>query len=168
MVGRSVRRLSFMAAMACLWLQPALALDIYAWDGGGPVGSVVINTSERRLYLVVGEGEAHSWPIAVGREGKQWSGRTRVIGKARHPAWRPTASMRAEKPSLPAYVAPGPGNPMGIRAIYLDTGALRIHGTNAPGSIGRAASSGCFRMHNAHVAELYELVDIGAEVIVRR
>lgn len=156
------------AVLVILWVAPAQALDIYAWDGGGAIGSIVINTSERRLYLVIADGEAHAWPIAVGREGKQWTGRTRVIGKTRDPAWRPTPSMRAENPSLPAYVAPGPRNPLGNRAIYLQDGTLRIHGTNAPGSIGRAASSGCFRMHNAHVAQLYELVDTGAEVVVRR
>lgn len=146
---------------------PAAAQLVYAYDGPGRPGSIIIDTQERLLYFVRSDGEAHIWPIAVGRERKQWFGRTRVINKAKNPAWRPTASMRAENPSLPAYVAPGPRNPLGIRAIYLAEGALRIHGTNAPRSIGRAASSGCFRMHNTHVTQLYELVSNGASVEVR-
>lgn len=147
--------------------QPAAAQLVYAYDGPGRPGTIVINTRERLLYLVRADGEAHIWPIAVGREGRQWFGRTRIISKAKNPAWRPTESMRAENPRLPAYVAPGPRNPLGVRAIYLAEGALRIHGTNAPGSIGKAASSGCFRMHNAHVTQLYELVNTGASVEVR-
>lgn len=147
--------------------QPAAAQLVYAYDGPGRPGSIVINTRERLLYFIRADGEAHIWPIAVGREGKQWFGRTRVINKAKNPAWRPTASMRAENPRLPAYVAPGPRNPLGVRAIYLAEGALRIHGTISPRSIGRAASSGCFRMHHADVTQLYEMVSAGASVDVR-
>lgn len=135
------------------------------WAGEAP-GTVVIETRGRRLHFVADGGEVLTWPIAVGREGAQWKGDTKVTHKRKNPEWRPTPNMRRRDPSLPAVVAPGPRNPMGIRAIYLAEGYLRIHGTNAPGSIGTAASSGCFRMHNEDVAHLFELVQPGALVRV--
>lgn len=138
-------------------------LDLASYDPG----TIVIDTAGRHLYLILSQDEAMRYRIAVGREGKQWFGRTSVRAKTKNPSWRPTPDMRAENPRLPAYVPPGPGNPLGVRAIYLDEGYLRIHGTNAPRSIGRAASSGCFRMHNADVIDLYERVKIGAPVVIR-
>ncbi|AVA24866.1 L,D-transpeptidase domain-containing protein (plasmid) [Rhizobium sp. NXC24] len=108
------------------------------------------------------------YPIAVGREGKQWYGSTRVVSKRMHPEWRPTASMRQKNPRLPAVVKAGPANPLGTRAIYLADGLLGIHGTNDPSSIGTNASSGCFRMYREDVEELYDLVQPGTRVIVRR
>lgn len=140
----------------------------FLWAGAETPGTIVIHTGERRLYLVTGEGEAVSYRIAVGREGKQWFGRTSVVGKVANPGWRPTAGILADRPYLPAYVPPGPRNPLGVRAIYLSQGALRIHGTNAPSSIGKAASYGCYRMHNSDVVQLFERVRTGAEVIVKR
>jgi lipoprotein-anchoring transpeptidase ErfK/SrfK len=131
-------------------------------------GTIVIATREHTLIYTTGQGEQFSYPIAVGREGKQWYGATRVVSKRLHPEWRPTASMRQKNPRLPAVVKAGPSNPLGTRAIYLADGLLRIHGTNDPASIGTNASSGCFRMYRQDVEELYEMVQPGTQVIVRR
>ncbi|UWM82503.1 L,D-transpeptidase [Rhizobium sp. SRDI969] len=133
-----------------------------------PGGTILIVTSQHTLYYTTPWGEQYAYPIAVGREGKQWFGSTRVVSKKEHPEWRPTASMRQKNPKLPTVVRPGPSNPLGTRAIYLADGLLRIHGTNDPSSIGTNASSGCFRMYRQDVEELYELVQPGTHVIVRR
>lgn len=130
-------------------------------------GTIVIATSEHTLVYTTPRGEQLAYPIAVGREGKQWFGTTHVTSKRRHPEWRPTASMRRKNPKLPAVVEPGPANPLGTRAIYLADGLLRIHGTNDPSSIGTNASSGCFRMYREDVEELYEMVQPGTRVIVQ-
>ncbi|QIO48300.1 L,D-transpeptidase (plasmid) [Rhizobium leguminosarum bv. trifolii] len=131
-------------------------------------GTIVIATSEHTLIYTTPWGEQFAYPIAVGREGKQWYGKTRVVSKRLHPEWRPTASMRQKNPRLPAVVKPGPANPLGTRAIYLADGLLRIHGTNDPSSIGTNASSGCFRMYRQDVEELYEMVQPGTQVVVQR
>ncbi|SCB56772.1 Lipoprotein-anchoring transpeptidase ErfK/SrfK [Rhizobium aethiopicum] len=131
-------------------------------------GTIVIATREHTLIYTTSEGEQFAYPIAVGREGKQWFGTTRVVSKRPHPEWRPTASMRQKNPRLPAVVKPGPANPLGTRAIYLADGLLRIHGTNDPSSIGTNASSGCFRMYREDVEELYDMVQPGTQVIVQR
>ncbi|MBB4226297.1 L,D-transpeptidase [Rhizobium mongolense] len=131
-------------------------------------GTIVIATREHTLVYITSQGEQFAYPIAVGREGKQWYGTTRVVSKREHPEWRPTASMRQKNPTLPAVVEPGPSNPLGTRAIYLADGLLRIHGTNDPSSIGTNASSGCFRMYRQDVEELYEMVQPGTQVIVQR
>jgi len=131
-------------------------------------GTIVIETGERLLHYVEEGGVLRTYRIAVGREGAQWTGTTHVTGKRKNPEWRPTPNMRRKNPKLPAVVKPGPSNPLGIRAIYLAEGYLRIHGTNDPSSIGKAVSSGCFRMRNEDVAELFELVRSGARVKVLR
>ncbi|MGO8366871.1 L,D-transpeptidase [Rhizobium ruizarguesonis] len=131
-------------------------------------GTIVIATSEHTLIYTTPWDEQFAYPIAVGREGKQWYGKTRVVSKRLHPEWRPTASMRQKNPRLPAVVKPGPANPLGTRAIYLADGLLRIHGTNDPSSIGTNASSGCFRMYRQDVEELYEMVQPGTQVVVQR
>ncbi len=136
------------------------------WNGTQEPGTIIILTEQRRLYLVTSPGEARSYPIAVGKEGAQWYGTTKVVRKAKDPDWRPTASMRAKNPKLPEFVKGGPGNPLGARALYLDEGYLRIHGNNDESSIGFAKSSGCYRMYNEDVMELYDLVSPGAVVIV--
>jgi lipoprotein-anchoring transpeptidase ErfK/SrfK len=151
-----------------LGLSPADARELVSFIGEHPVGTIVINTSERRLYYVLGGGMALRYSVAVGKEGMQWSGETFVQSKRSHPGWSPTARMRRENPRLAAYVPPGPDNPLGVRAIYLGWSEYRIHGTNMPSSIGRAASSGCIRMHNADVVDLFERVHIGAPVHVLR
>ncbi len=131
-----------------------------------PMGSIVIDTSERRLYYSLGNGQALKYKVAVGRPSYQWFGKTFVEKKKKDPAWYPTLRMR--RAGAPRYVAPGPKNPLGVRAIYLGWSEYRIHGTNAPTSIGRAASSGCIRMLNKDVADLFERVHIGAPVYVIR
>lgn len=137
-----------------------------SWIGDQEPGTIIILTEQRRLYLITEPGEARSYPVAVGKEGAQWTGTTRIVRKAKDPDWRPTPSMRARDPKLPEFVKGGPGNPLGARALYLDEGYLRIHGNNNAKSIGRAASSGCYRMYNEDVIELYDLAQIGARVIV--
>jgi lipoprotein-anchoring transpeptidase ErfK/SrfK len=130
-------------------------------------GTITISTRQHTLVYTTSQGKQFAYPIAVGREGKQWFGTTRVVSKRPHPEWRPTASMRAKNPRLPAVVKAGPQNPLGTRAIYLADGLLRIHGTNDPSSIGTNASSGCFRMYRQDVEELYEMVQPGTQVVVR-
>jgi lipoprotein-anchoring transpeptidase ErfK/SrfK len=129
-------------------------------------GSVVINTKERALYFVLGNGKAARYSVAVPKTGFGWSGIERVSAKQPWPDWRPPAPMRKRRPELPAFMAGGPENPLGARAIYLGSSIYRIHGTNEPASIGKAASSGCIRMLNEDVAELYEHVRLGAVVVV--
>lgn len=138
------------------------------YPGAYELGTIVIHTSERRLYYVLGDGTALAYRVAVGRPSEQWFGESWVSDKKENPGWSPTPSMRRSNPGLPAFVPPGPRNPLGVRAIYLGWGSYRIHGTNSPNSIGRAASSGCFRMLNKDVSDLYERVHIGAPVFVRR
>lgn len=155
------------AALAAPLPAQAIGANVFLWPGDEKPGTIVIHTAERRLYFVTGEGEAISYRVAVGKAGSQWTGRTLVTHKAVDPTWRPTPSMRMADRRLPEAVPPGPRNPLGPRAIYLAQGALRIHGTLAPSSIGKAASHGCFRMHNQDVVELYELVAPGSEVVVK-
>jgi lipoprotein-anchoring transpeptidase ErfK/SrfK len=130
-------------------------------------GTIIVKTEERKLILVLDDGTALRYPIAVGRDGAQWKGETHVTHMRWRPQWRPTPNMRKKNPRLPEVVQPGPSNPLGVAAIYLAEGLLRIHGTNEPSSIGKAASSGCFRMHNDDVTELYQLVQPDAVVIVK-
>ncbi len=132
--------------------------------GDYPRGAIVINVSERRLYYALGDGKALVYRVAVGKAGFGWTGQSWVSAMTKNPAWYPTARMRAE--GAPRYVAPGPSNPLGVRALYLGWSEYRIHGTNAPHTIGSASSSGCFRMLNADVTDLFERVAIGAPVYV--
>jgi hypothetical protein len=163
------RFLAFAAAGAMMsGLSAAEARELVSWDGAHELGTIVVKTSERQLYYILGSGMALRYDVAVGKEGMQWSGDTFVQSKRRNPGWSPTARMRSEHPSLPEYVPPGPKNPLGVRAIYLGWSEYRIHGTNAPWSIGRAASSGCIRMRNDDVVDLFERVHIGAPVQVIR
>jgi len=147
---------------------PVQARELVPVEGEHAIGTIIINTSERRLYYVLGHGMALRYSVAVGKEGMQWSGETFVQSKRRNPGWTPTSRMRRENPYLPAFVPLGPKNPLGVRAIYLGWSEYRIHGTNMPWSIGRAASSGCIRMLNTDVMDLFERVHIGAPVYVLR
>jgi lipoprotein-anchoring transpeptidase ErfK/SrfK len=131
-----------------------------------PAGSVIVKTGERALYYVLGNGKAVKYAIAAPKKGFEWSGAHKVSQKVKWPDWSPPAAMRKRKPELPAYMAGGPDNPLGARAIYLGSSLYRIHGTNEPSSIGKAASSGCIRMLNADVSELYAHVKQGALVVV--
>jgi lipoprotein-anchoring transpeptidase ErfK/SrfK len=131
-------------------------------------GTIIIDTGERHLYLVQPNDLAIRYGIGVGRVGFQWSGVERVSQKQEWPDWRPPSEMVGRQPYLPRFVAGGPGNPLGARAIYLGHTAFRIHGTNQPETIGHAVSSGCFRLENADVIDLYDRVRVGAKVLVRQ
>jgi lipoprotein-anchoring transpeptidase ErfK/SrfK len=131
-------------------------------------GTIVINTSERRLYLVVGNGQALRYGIGVGRVGFTWAGVTRVSAKREWPSWTPPSQMLRRRPDLPRFMKGGPENPLGARAMYLGSSLFRIHGSNEPETIGQAVSSGCFRLTNEDVIDLYGRVNVGAKVIVLR
>ena len=131
-------------------------------------GTIVIRSGERRLYLVLGNGQALSYGIGVGRDGFGWSGVKRISAKREWPAWSPPAQMLRRRPDLPRHMAGGPDNPLGARALYLGSSLYRIHGSNEPETIGQAVSSGCFRLTNADVIDLYERVPVGATVIVQQ
>jgi len=131
-----------------------------------PSGSIVIDTSRRKLYYVTGPTSALAYPIGVGRDGFSWTGTQKVSRIADWPDWYPPAEMRKRKPELPEKMLGGLNNPLGAKAIYLGSTLYRIHGTNDPKSIGRAESSGCFRMLNQHVLHLASLVSVGTQVSV--
>ena len=131
----------------------------------GP-GSIVIDTNDRYLYLVLGNGKARRYGVGVGRPGFQWAGTHEVTRKAEWPDWTPPAAMLKRKPDLPRHMEGGPDNPLGSRALYLGSTEYRIHGTNEPWTIGRAVSSGCIRMRNEDVTDLYGRVKVGAKVRV--
>jgi lipoprotein-anchoring transpeptidase ErfK/SrfK len=130
-------------------------------------GTIVVNTAERRLYLVLPNGQALRYGIGVGRDGFRWSGVHRVSAKKEWPSWTPPSQMLARRPDLPRYMRGGIDNPLGARAIYLGSTLYRIHGSNEPETIGQAVSSGCFRMTNDDVTDLYNRVSVGATVIVK-
>lgn len=129
-------------------------------------GDIIINTKQNRLHFVLGEGRAVMYRVATAKKGFEWKGSHAVSAKVTWPDWRPPQAMRQRRPELPEFMAGGPKNPLGARAIYLGSSIYRIHGTNEPSSIGKAASSGCIRMLNEDVSELYRHVRIGARVTV--
>lgn len=129
-------------------------------------GTILVNTSERRLYLVQGDGTALKYGIGVGRPGFAWGGTHTITDKAEWPGWTPPPQMRRRVPNLPAHMPGGPDNPLGARAMYIGSTFYRIHGSNEPWTIGQAVSSGCFRMTNDDVQDLYERVQVGAKVVV--
>jgi lipoprotein-anchoring transpeptidase ErfK/SrfK len=130
-------------------------------------GTIVIDTSERALFLILKETLALRYSIGVGRQGFEWEGLLRVSRKAEWPDWHPPAEMIERQPYLPRFMAGGLGNPLGARALYLGNSVYRIHGTNQPHTIGEAVSSGCFRLVNHDVIDLYERVQVGTRVVVR-
>ena len=140
---------------------------VVSFPGRYAPGTIFINTAERRLYLILGNGEALQYGIGVGRDGFRWSGTHRISAKKEWPGWTPPAQMRARRPDLPRYLPGGIENPLGARAMYLGSTLYRIHGSNEPETIGRAVSSGCFRMTNEDVTDLYNRVSVGATVIVK-
>nr|WP_246206263.1 L,D-transpeptidase [Propylenella binzhouense] len=139
-------------------------------DYDGPYGAntIVVNTSERRLYYVLGDGTAIRYGVGVGREGFQWAGTHHITRKAEWPGWTPPPQMRKRQPGLPLHMEGGPGNPLGARAMYIGNTLYRIHGSNEPWTIGQAVSSGCLRMTNEDVVDLYEKVSVGTRVVVLR
>jgi lipoprotein-anchoring transpeptidase ErfK/SrfK len=147
-------------------LPARLRRQIVAYPTSHPAGTIVIDTAHTYLYLVVGGGRAMRYGIGVGREGFTWSGTQTISRMAEWPDWIPPAEMIRRQPYLPRFVAGGPGNPLGARAMYLGQSQYRIHGTNDPTTIGKAVSSGCIRMTNEDVADLYARVRLGAAVVV--
>jgi lipoprotein-anchoring transpeptidase ErfK/SrfK len=129
-------------------------------------GTIVVSTKERRLYYVLGTGEAIEYGVGVGREGFSWSGTKTITRKREWPDWRPPAAMLKRRPDLPRYMTGGMENPLGARALYLGSSDYRIHGSNEPDTIGAAVSSGCIRMTNRDVVDLYERVKVGTKVVV--
>ena len=130
-------------------------------------GTIIVNTAERRLYLVIGNGQALRYGIGVGRDGFRWGGVHRISAKKEWPSWTPPSQMLARRPDLPRHMEGGIDNPLGARAMYLGSTLYRIHGSNEPETIGQAVSSGCFRMTNDDVTDLYSRVSVGATVVVK-
>ncbi len=133
-----------------------------------PPGTIVVDSNQRFLYLVQGDNRAIRYGIGVGRDGFRWSGILKIVRKQEWPDWRPPPEMIQRQPYLPRFMAGGPGNPMGARAMYLGGTVYRIHGTNQPQTIGSAVSSGCFRLVNSDVTDLFNRVDVGTKVVVRQ
>jgi lipoprotein-anchoring transpeptidase ErfK/SrfK len=142
--------------------------EIVTFTGKEAPGTVIVNTKERRLYYVMNDGRAIRYKVGVGREGFQWAGRQKVTNKQEWPDWRPPEEMLKRRPDLPRFMKGGIDNPLGARAMYLGGTLYRIHGSNEPETIGRAVSSGCIRMLNADVIDLYSRVKIGTPVVVMR
>lgn len=177
-----MRGILSLALMAVLSL-PASAQVFWDWGGGDQrdasgrelvrfspqfrAGEIIVSFGDRRLYFINRPGEAISYPIAIPREQDRWQGVTKISDKKVNPPWRPTAVMLAENPRLPPWVPGGHRmNPLGVRALYLGASSYRIHGTDAPWTIGTAASKGCIRMYNQDALDLYPRAQIGAKVTV--
>jgi lipoprotein-anchoring transpeptidase ErfK/SrfK len=162
----------FLAAVA------AIALPSFAAQGAPSAvslqaqyspGTIIVRTSERRLYLVLGAGKAIRYPVGVGKAGKQWSGSARIVAKFLRPDWSPPAEVKRDNPRLPDLIKGGsPSNPMGAAAMVLTGGEYAIHGTNRPNSIGGFVSYGCIRMFNGDILDLYSRVSVGTPVVVSR
>jgi len=147
-------------------IAPQFLPTIVNYDGPHKAGTIVIDTNERFLYLVQSDGTARRYGVGVGKPGFEWAGTHKVTRKAEWPDWRPPAEMRKRRPDLPTFMAGGPENPLGARAMYLGSTLYRIHGSNQPWTIGHAVSSGCIRMRNEDVMDLYERVKVGTTVHV--
>jgi lipoprotein-anchoring transpeptidase ErfK/SrfK len=147
-------------------LAPNLRRQVVNYSANAAPGTVIIDTEQTYLYFVLGDGKAIRYGIGVGRQGFTWSGVERVTRKAEWPDWVPPAEMIARQPYLARFTAGGEGNPLGARAIYLGNTIYRIHGTNTPGTIGQNVSSGCIRLLNADVIDLYNRVTVGTKIIV--
>ena len=154
------------AVLSAGFAAPVQAKEFIDFEGDFEPGTIIIVNAERKLYYVLGKGRAIVYPVAVGKPGALWTGDSVVTRKIDHPGWSPTPAMIRQNPRLPRYVAPGPKNPLGVRAMFLGWSYYLIHGTNSPRSIGRSVSSGCIRMHNEHVIDLYKRVHLGTPVYV--
>jgi lipoprotein-anchoring transpeptidase ErfK/SrfK len=174
LVGAAMTAIAVLAAPVAANAQ---GLFSFLWDGGSredttispsiPPRQVIVSFADRKLYWVYARGQAMSYPIAIPREKSRWAGTTFVSQKRVNPDWTPTATMRAENPKLPHHVPGGhPLNPLGVRALYLGSSMYRIHGTDAPWTIGDAASKGCIRMYNEDVIDLYNRIPVGTRVVV--
>ncbi|MDR4307066.1 L,D-transpeptidase [Chelatococcus sambhunathii] len=147
-------------------VDPKFARTTVRYSGSEPANSIVIDTRTRYLYLVQGDGTAIRYGVGVGKEGFTWKGTNKISAKREWPDWYPPAEMRARRPELPEMMSGGPDNPLGARALYLGNTLYRIHGSNEPWTIGHAVSSGCIRMTNDDVIDLYERVNVGTTVKV--
>ncbi len=146
----------------------AIPREVVSFGGTYRPGTIVINTSERRLYFVLPDGKAVRYGVGVGRPGFDWAGSQTITRKAEWPGWTPPAQMLKRRPDLPRFMPGGPENPLGARAMYLGSTLYRIHGSNEPETIGQAVSSGCIRMLNEDVIDLYERAKVGTRVVVAR
>jgi lipoprotein-anchoring transpeptidase ErfK/SrfK len=147
-------------------LPERLRRSVVAFETREAPGTVIVDTGNTALYFVLGQGRAVRYGVGVGREGFTWSGVQTISRKAEWPDWHPPAQMIARQPYLPRFMAGGPGNPLGARAMYLGSSDYRIHGTNDPTTIGKFVSSGCIRLTNEDVADLFSRVDVGTKVVV--
>jgi lipoprotein-anchoring transpeptidase ErfK/SrfK len=139
---------------------------VVAFNTAEAAGTIVIDTGHTTLYYVLGQGRAIRYGVGVGREGFTWSGVQTITRKAEWPDWHPPTEMISRQPYLPRFMAGGPGNPLGARAMYLGSSVYRIHGTNDPSTIGKFVSSGCIRLTNEDVTDLFSRVDVGTKVVV--
>jgi lipoprotein-anchoring transpeptidase ErfK/SrfK len=149
-------------------LDPQYQRQLVFYRTSEPPGTIIVQTAERYLYLVQGGNRAIRYGIGVGRDGFQWRGLVKISRKQEWPDWRPPPEMIERQPYLPRFMAGGPGNPLGARAMYLGATVYRIHGTNQPETIGSKVSSGCFRLINPDVIDLYDRIPVGTRVIVRQ
>ena len=146
----------------------AIPRSTVSYDGKYRAGTIIVETAERRLYYVLPGGEAMKYGIGVGRDGFRWSGQHTITRKAEWPGWTPPAEMRRRVPDLPAYMPGGPDNPLGARALYIGSTLYRLHGTSEPWTIGQAVSSGCTRLTNDDIIDLYDRVKVGSMVVVHQ
>jgi len=163
--GQTSRRFEFLGGNSYVG---AIRRSTVAAPGNYAPGTIIVNTSERRLYLIQDGGTALKYGIGVGRIGFAWSGVRRISAKREWPDWTPPSQMIRRRPDLPHHMAGGIDNPLGARALYLGSSLYRIHGSNEPETIGQAVSSGCFRLLNDDVIDLYSRVKVGAKVVVMR
>ncbi|WP_430910714.1 L,D-transpeptidase [Methylobacterium sp. sgz302541] len=157
-----------MAAASTVPQMSAIKKETVAYDGPYGAGTIIVSTAERRLYYVLGGGQALRYGVGVGRPGFTWGGVQTITMKREWPDWRPPAEMLRRRPDLPRFMKGGIENPLGARAMYLGSSIYRIHGSNEPETIGTAVSSGCIRMTNEDVADLYTYAKVGTKVIVQR
>jgi lipoprotein-anchoring transpeptidase ErfK/SrfK len=167
---RLYRMAALAAAVVTLVSASVQAREVVPFSTPGiSAGTIVVRTNERRLYLVLGNGQAIRYVVGVGRDGQQWAGVSRIDGKYVQPAWAPPEDIRRENPALPNVIPGGSShNPMGVAALTLQGGEYAIHGTNAPGSVGHFVSHGCIRMYNADITDLFQRVAVGTTVVVTR
>ena len=142
--------------------------EMVAYDGKYKPGTIVVETEQHRLFYVLGGGQAVSYGIGVGRDGFRWAGQHTITRKAEWPGWTPPAEMRKRVPDLPAYMPGGPDNPLGARALYIGATLYRLHGTSEPWTIGQNVSSGCIRLTNDDIIDLYSRVKVGSMVVVHQ
>ena len=170
-IARSLDALAaaFLLLFASSATPASAAATLVAFPGNALAGTIIVRTSERKLFLVLGQGRALRYPVGVGREGWQWAGTSMIDGKYLHPNWVPPAAIKRERPDLPLVIPGGsPSNPMGVAALTLLGGTYAIHGTNTPNLIGGFVSHGCIRMYNQDIVDLFGRVAIGTPVVVTR